>query len=271
MGFPAEASLDALPRVTWKQAMSSGLDTYRRLVNAGLQPVRPPVAITEFERRQVKLFARADAVSLREVTGRAIDWASAVLASGAVILDTETTGVDTSNDRAVQLAVTDMTGQPLLDTLIDPGVTIPDLATLVHGITDEHVSGHPTFAEVLPELDDILGGRDVVVYNAAFDGALLRAEVARVHGDEYAQQWTRARSWKCAMRVYSWFQAQWSVTQEDWRRHKLPGASHGALGDCQATLELIRSMAAAGDPPEGSEDPVTDSRGNPLGWPSQVE
>ncbi|WP_433358548.1 3'-5' exonuclease [Streptosporangium sp. CA-115845] len=271
MGSPAETNLDSLPRVTWKQAMSSGLDTYKRLVHDGLQPVRPPVALTEFERRPVKLFSRAETVSLREVTGRAIDWATAVLVSDAVILDTETTGVDTSTDRVVQIAVIDMSGRQLLDTLIDPGVPIPERATTIHGISDQAVACQPTFAQALPEISDVLGDRDVVVYNSVYDGALLRAEVARVHGDEHAEQWTRSRTWKCAMRVYSWYKAQWSVTREDWIRHKLPGALHGAMGDCQATLELIRTMAAAGEPPEGYGAPVTDSRGNPHGWPTPVE
>ncbi len=60
-----------------------------------------------------------------------------------VILDTETTGVDTTNDRIVELAfqVYYHDGRDVKEyrTLINPGVPIPAETTEVHGITDAMV------------------------------------------------------------------------------------------------------------------------------------
>lgn len=231
--------------------MAQGLDTYARLRKKGLQPVGPPVAVTEFERREVKLFDPGKALDLEQYAARASAWAVERLRSDAVILDTETTGVDVEHDRVVQVAVIDMRGRELLDTLVDPGVPIPPRASDIHGITDRDVAGRPVFAEILPRLTEALGRRPVVVYNSRFDGPLLRAEVARVHGAEHAEQWTRARPWKCAMTVYSWYRGQWNVERGDWRWHRLPNARHGALGDCRATLALLHEMAAGRADPDG--------------------
>lgn len=110
----------------------------------------------------------------------------------AVIIDTETTGVDTETDRIVQLGV--VTYEP--DTrlvyrdsiLVTPGVPIPPGATEVHHITDEMVAGGGVEPRVALEviataLEDVARapGYIVGVYNAPYDLSLIRAECRR-HG-----------------------------------------------------------------------------------------
>src|SRR4051794_16479396 len=81
-----------------------------------------------------------------------------------VVLDSETTGV--AHAEIVQIAVVDAAGQVLIDTLVKPIQLIPREATRIHGITDAMVADAPTFAAILPQLQNILTGRNVVVYNA---------------------------------------------------------------------------------------------------------
>jgi DNA polymerase III epsilon subunit-like protein len=101
-----------------------------------------------------------------------------------LIFDTETTGVNTSEDRIVQLGAVVMLCGELTDrrlVTIDPGVLIPAEASNVHGITADRVAGRQRFADVFPALVGHICEASVLVsYNGAkFDWPLLRAEAAR--------------------------------------------------------------------------------------------
>ncbi|MDR7303862.1 3'-5' exonuclease [Haloactinomyces albus] len=98
-----------------------------------------------------------------------------------VILDSETTGLD---GYAVQIAVLSAAGGVLLDTLLHPQESIPVEATVIHGITDADVADAPVFTAIVDRLATVLRNKRVVVYNAAFDAAVLRRELER-----YAEWW----------------------------------------------------------------------------------
>ncbi len=109
---------------------------------------------------------------------------------GALLgFDTETTGVDPSNDRIVSVALVhrDATGTTASTWLVDPGIEIPAAAAAVHGISTEHARAHgrPP-AEALEEVGAELAkafssGTPVVAFNASYDLTLIEAELRR-HG-----------------------------------------------------------------------------------------
>ena len=108
--------------------------------------------------------------------------------------DTETTGVDVTNDRLVSAALVLRRGGATPDGpdiehtwLADPGVPIPEAASAVHGITTERArdDGRP-IVEVLDEVASSLvdhwrRGYPVVAFNAAYDITLVDNELRR-HG-----------------------------------------------------------------------------------------
>lgn len=101
--------------------------------------------------------------------------------------DTETTGVDVSEDRIVSAAL--VRRQPgatdVRTWLLDPGVPIPPEASAIHGITTEvaRADGQdPAGAldEIAKELAAALvDGIPVVAFNATFDLCILQAELRR--------------------------------------------------------------------------------------------
>ncbi|MBB4920961.1 3'-5' exonuclease [Streptosporangium saharense] len=196
--------------------------------------------------------AAADAALERRLADdrdTAAAWARAALADPtAVILDTETTGLDGAY--AVSLAVLSVTGETLLDTLLDPQVSIPADATSIHGITDADVSGAPTFGEILEQLTRAVHGRRVIIYNKAFDVGVLRRELRRHHGGRYPDAeretvtWLHgAQQWECAMEAYARWCGTWSDYWRDYTWQPLNGG-HTALGDCRAVLRRLQQMAA---------------------------
>ncbi len=109
-----------------------------------------------------------------------------------VVIDLETTSVAGGGpQRAVSVgAVTCRLGtvRGKWQTLVNPEVPVAPGSRKIHGITDEHLVGEPTFAEVAPAILDLLteadGERLVVAgHNIRFDVSVLRHELQRLSLD----------------------------------------------------------------------------------------
>lgn len=94
-----------------------------------------------------------------------------------VVIDLETTGLDPSRDRVIELAVCAAEGLEF-STMIDPGsgVTIEG----PHGISAEALTVAPGFEAIAWRLRKLISGRILVAHNAPFDIAFLHAEFARL-------------------------------------------------------------------------------------------
>lgn len=182
---------------------------------------------------------------LRRARNDAIRWARELLETGFVILDTETTGLEW-DAKIVEITVIDgLSGESLLNTLLDPQEPIPKDATTIHGITDEMVKGKPRFQDIMPDIEAALTGRTCVIYNVAYDTPLLKT-----HGLA-----TQSYRFECAMEMYAQFHGSYSDYHESFTWQSLsnalaqckldwPGTAHRALGDCAATRAVIQYMAA---------------------------
>lgn len=102
-----------------------------------------------------------------------------------IIFDTETTGLDNTLDRIIEIGGVELdnhfpTGRSF-HVYINPGdrKVHPD-ALAVHGITDEFLADKPTFAEVVEEIAAFFDGASLVAHNATFDIGFVNAELARV-------------------------------------------------------------------------------------------
>ncbi|MBU6430383.1 MAG: 3'-5' exonuclease [Cyanobacteria bacterium REEB65] len=177
----------------------------------------------------------------------AIRWARHLLTQqNFVILDTETTGLDDSAE-VCQVGILSPTGAVLLDTFVRPTIPIPPDATRIHGITDAMVANWPDFGQVGPKIRALVGDNDLVVYNLAYDRRIL-AQSAIAARLRWPPICSLARQ-HCAMEEYSRFYGQWNDYHQSFRWQRLPPVpgetAHSAIGDCKATLALIRRMAEA--------------------------
>lgn len=163
----------------------------------------------------------------------AIAWAKRLFDSDAVILDTETTGLlKKSNVEVIELAVINMRGKRVYQSLFRPKYKIPARVIKFHHITNDRVKSSPTFFAEWRRINNMLNGRVIVAYNAQFDRGMLN-RTCKLHKVE-----SLSARWECAMWAYRYFSGTG-------RFEKLPDGSHRALADCRATLRLLRIMACA--------------------------
>ena len=102
-----------------------------------------------------------------------------------VVLDTETTGLDTvEGHRIIEVAGIELAGRrPTgrhFHRYVNPEREIDIAATQVHGLTREDLADKPRFADIVDELLEFLQGAEVLIHNAPFDVAFLDAELSRI-------------------------------------------------------------------------------------------
>lgn len=101
-----------------------------------------------------------------------------------VCLDCESTGLEPTQDRIVEIAVATFSFTEIFEqyeSLIDPGCAIPQTSQEIHKISAEMIEGKPKIQEVLPDLLQMIDGHIIVGHGIGFDIALIAAEAAR-HG-----------------------------------------------------------------------------------------
>jgi len=101
--------------------------------------------------------------------------------------DLETTGIDISKDRIVEIAIFKVfpNGNKESKTwLVNPTIPIPPETTAVHGITNEKVANEPTFAQLASSIHNMIKDADLAGFNSdRFDIPLLAEELLRAGVD----------------------------------------------------------------------------------------
>lgn len=109
------------------------------------------------------------------------------LARPVAFIDLETTGVNLSTDRIVEIAIVKLLPDGSRQTkrkIINPQMPIPAQASEIHGITDDMVKDAPTFKQAANEVKQFLEGCDLGGYNSnRFDIPMLMEEFLRAELD----------------------------------------------------------------------------------------
>jgi DNA polymerase-3 subunit epsilon len=166
-----------------------------------------------------------------------------------VVLDVETTGLDTAKDEIIELGMVKFTYLPsgeithvtaIFEAFNEPSTSIPSEIVELTGITDELVAGHKISADDVSSF--VADAAIIIAHNAAFD---------RRFSERYWPAFEH-KNWAC------------SATQVEWRKLGFEGSrlayllagcgyfhqSHRAADDCKALLEIM-SMK-----PNGSKNTV---------------
>ena len=170
--------------------------------------------------------------------------ATPLIALDAVVIDTETTGLDPAKARIVEIAAVRLAGGRIKtdDTfrrLIRPDVPIPAAATAVHHIDDTTVADAPAFAKVWPDLLAYIDGAVVIGHTIGFDLAVLKRECERA-----GMVWVRPRTLDTRLlaEVAEPELAGYALDQlAAWLGVEISDR-HSALGDAFATARVFRAL-----------------------------
>src|ERR671916_481570 len=100
-----------------------------------------------------------------------------------VVLDVETTGLQPSRQRIIEIAIARFSGGAatiLWESLCNPGRNVPKYIIKLTGIDDDLLEDAPTFDKIAGTVCELLTDRVVVGHNVDFDLGFLNAELDRV-------------------------------------------------------------------------------------------
>jgi DNA polymerase-3 subunit epsilon len=100
-----------------------------------------------------------------------------------IILDTETTGLETSDGhRIIEIGCVELIDRRLSSNhfhqYINPQREIEDGALEVHGISQEFLQDKPVFADVAGDILEFIEGSELIIHNAPFDVGFLDYELS---------------------------------------------------------------------------------------------
>jgi DNA polymerase-3 subunit epsilon len=182
--------------------------------------------------------------SLRQ---RAIETAKKVLAARPIYLDTETTGLERT-DEIIEISIIDDDEQVLFESLVKPSQPIPSSATRIHGISYQDVENARTWPVVWPQVRSALFGRLVVIYNEEFDLRMLQQSHSR-----YRLPWKDKLTTFDLLKLYAEFRGEWDPYRRSYRYHSLANAgvqcgislpnAHRSTADTLLTRALLHYIA----------------------------
>lgn len=157
-------------------------------------------------------------------------------------IDLETTGVNVSNDRIVEIAIIkimpDGTKQ-VKRKLINPLIPIPSGASDVHGITDEMVKDAPSFKQVANEIKQFMDSCDMGGYNSnRFDVPMLMEEFLRA-GVSFSVE---GRKLVDVQKVFHMMEQRTLGAAYKFYCNKTLDGAHSAEVDATATWEVLEAQ-----------------------------
>ncbi|MEN0044615.1 MAG: DNA polymerase III subunit epsilon, partial [Pseudomonadota bacterium] len=186
-----------------------------------------------------------------------------------IVLDTETTGLDPTDDhRIIEIGCVEIVNRRLTGRTwhryLNPDRRIDDGAIAVHGIRNEDLADQPRFPDVADEFLEFILGAELVIHNAPFDVGFLEHELKRMQHKRRRLDALCAitDSLKMARELHPGQRASLDALC---RRYQVDNSSrelHGALLDARLLADVYLLMTGGQDSlllDEGSQEVESDS------------
>lgn len=159
-----------------------------------------------------------------------------------VFFDLETTGINISTDRIVELCyikVYPNGNEESKSMRINPEMHIPESASAVHGIYDSDVAECPTFKQIAKDLANVLEGCDFAGFNSnRFDVPMLVEEFLRAGININI----RNRKFVDVQNIYHKLERRTLSAAYQFYCGKDLENAHSAFADTQATYEVLKAQ-----------------------------
>lgn len=162
--------------------------------------------------------------------------------SNYVVIDVETTGLDSEKDRIIELAAVRVVRNEVVETftsLVNPDFEISDFISNLTGITNEMLADAPRIQDILPSFLDFIGDAVVLGHNVVFDVKFVYCACMRCFSDGFPNNFADTLRW--SRRLFP-----------EYRSHKLKDLikrfditvddQHRALSDALAAHQCYQYM-----------------------------
>ncbi len=189
-----------------------------------------------------------------------------------IFFDLETTGVDTSKDRIVEISMVKVMpdGEEIIKTRrINPGMPIPPESTAIHGITDEDVKDCPMFQQIAKSLEQFVRGCDFGGFNSnRFDLPMLVEEFMRAGIDVDFKR----RKFIDVQNIFHKKEQRTLVAAYKFYCDKNLEDAHSAQADTMATYEVLKAQLDRYDDLENDVDALAEfsSRGETADYAGRI-
>ena len=167
---------------------------------------------------------------------------NATLKNSLCVFDLETTGLQVTKDRIVQIAALKIHPngkQEELNLVVNPEMKIPQEVIDIHGITNELALKAPTFRELAEEIKAFFGNSDLAGYNSnKFDIPVLAEEFLRVG---IAFDLTQ-RAFIDVQNIFHKMEQRTLVAAYKFYCNKNLENAHDAMNDTRATWEVLEKQ-----------------------------
>lgn len=158
------------------------------------------------------------------------------------VFDLETTGVDVTNDRIVEIAILkvhpDGSTEEFLKR-VNPEMPIPNESSEIHGIYDADVANEPTFTQLAESVAAFIGDSDLAGYNSnKFDIPVLAEEFLRANSTFDIS----ARKFVDVQNIFHKMEQRTLVAAYAFYCQKELKNAHSALYDASATWEVLKAQ-----------------------------
>lgn len=159
-----------------------------------------------------------------------------------IILDLETTGLDVSKDRIIQIGLIkwNVNGEEeRYESLVNPEMPISPESSEITGISNEMVSSAPTFAEISDQVAAFIGDGDLAGYNSnKFDIPVLAEEFLRVqHSFSFGN-----RKFVDVQNIFHKMEQRTLAAAYQFYCQKTMENAHSAMYDSAVTLEVFKAQ-----------------------------
>ena len=174
------------------------------------------------------------------------------------IFDLETTGLNITKDRIVEIAIIKVHpngNEEYFNKRINPDMPIPEETSLIHGIYDKDIENEPKFSEIADELVTFIGDADLAGYNSnKFDIPVLSEELLRV-GNTFD---VSNRKFVDVQNIFHKMEQRTLAAAYKFYCNKEIENAHNALADTTATWEVLKAQIEKYDSLEKNINSLSD-------------
>ena len=160
-----------------------------------------------------------------------------------LFFDLETTGLDIESARIIEFAgikVFPDRRQERFDSLVNPGMKLPQEVVTLTGITDEMLTEAPSFQNIMPRINELAADADFAGYNlSGFDIPILVAECQRCGGRLYGPS---DRSVVDPLEILRKEEVRTLSWAHQFYLDEPMGSAHRSMQDVEATMRILRAQ-----------------------------